>query len=385
MNKIHSSVLALILSIFLIQAADPPYGKTGVSHVTFTPSTTQQLHSLYQTLQNIQKRNDTEKLYNGLDHFLSKSNKSEDEQILEHNFVRPLLTQYQEVIHQEPSYPELPEDDRISKEDYVENFKVLSEEDLNLLLRDKDKYQDNHPQENKTSEELSPPATNGQTYGTIRNSLRRDDHGVTPNDPQEHIGEILPPDFKFDNPVEAPLPHNPLQTRKSYAYNPRSVVTFPVEPSGEGFTRGYRYPKRLRAPYDYLRAEQARETYFEPSARFQTVWGTSRRPRVIFPSDLVQFREPVNSGTAPADDSDWLAPDNALQDLEGADNRDRGEFLLWLVKRLAFLTNPDYVMTQPKPTKLGNTVNKRKCPEKHHQLNLFYYNFHYLNAKKKCS
>lgn len=309
MNKIHSSVLAVILSIFLIQAADPP-------------STTQQLHDLYQTLQNIQKRNDTEKLYNGLDHFLSKSNKSEDEQILEHNFVRPLLTRYQEVIHQEPSYPELPEDERISKEDYVENFKVLTEEDLNLLLRDKDKYQDNYRQENKTSEELSPPATNGQTYGTIRNSLRRDDHGVvTPNDPQEHIGEILPPDFKFDNPVEAPL--HPLQTtRKSYTYNPR--VTFPVEPTGEGFSRGYRYPKRLRAPYDYLRAE----TYFEPSARFQTVWGTSRRPRVIFPSDLVQFREPANSGTAPADDSDWLAPDNVLQDLEGADNRDRGEFLL---------------------------------------------------------
>lgn len=315
MNKIHSSVLALILSIFLIQAADPPYGKTG--HVTFTPSTTRQLHDLYQTLRNIQKRNDTENVYNGLDHFLSKSNKSEDEQILEHNFVRPLLTQYQEVIHQEPTYPD-DSDERISKEDYVENFKVLSDEDLSLLLQDHDKYQDNYRQENK----LSPPAANGQTYGTI--ALRRDDHGVTPNDPQEHIGEILPPDFKFDNHAETPLPHSQMHTRKSYTYSPRNVVAFPVEPSAEGGYRGYRYPsKRLRAPYDYVRAEPARETYYEPSARFQTVW--SRRPRVIFPNDLVQFREPVNSGTAPADEPDWLAADNALQDLEGADNRDRGE------------------------------------------------------------
>lgn len=312
MNKIR--VLALILSIFLIQAADP-YGK---SHVTFTPSTTQQLHKLHETLTNIQKRNDTRKIYN-LDDFLSKSNKSADEQILEHNFVRPLLTQYQEVIHQEPSYPEVEDtDDRISKEDYVENFKVLTDEELDLLLRDKDKYQNNYQKENSTSEELTPPATNGQPYGTIKTSLtRRDDQGVAPGDPEEHIGEILPPDFKFDvSTKETALPN-----RRSYVYNPRSVVSFPVEPSGEDF-RSYRYPKRLRAPY--LRAEQ---TYFDPSARFQTVWGTSRRPRVIFPSDLVQFREPINSGTAPADEPDWLAPDNALQDLEGADNRDRGECL----------------------------------------------------------
>ncbi|XP_066262446.1 uncharacterized protein [Euwallacea similis] len=600
MIKIQSSLLALVLGIFLIQAADPPYEKTTNSFLEFSPTSTprvetftlnnaetnKHLHSLYTTLQNIrrdnfQKNESTRRIYTGLDGFLQKPDKTPDEKILEHNFVRPLLTQYQNIIHKEQPYKEADQSGRISKEDYVENFKILSKDEINLLLHSGEKYQHNegiqgdntnngigngyglslpHSEysienvdssyENKavasseeyevdglkkeksvkvnhfkfegslnnagelklpsvngvnaqtkentakenldlplvalkensfrgdsaassSTEELNPPPSEGQNYGTIRQLLgkaeerelikkiennmspnteiqvkdkrknhssessskqtyeatepsvgidifplesngahqivedrmrslhearskspfggqykndenkdpsltRRDDASIESDD-NEHIGEILPPDFKFEESkvVKDPTtsvanPAPKYLVRKSYAYDDgfypflpqdssRTLVTFPVErfrpdyePSGasaEGYDSSsfsgknrarfnelstYRYPRRLRgllgpfeaassAGYQAVRGEQPRESYFDPSARFQTVWtGSSRRPRVIFPSDLVQFRDPVNSGSAPAEEPDWLAGDNNLQDLEGVDNRDRG-------------------------------------------------------------
>ncbi|XP_066155869.1 uncharacterized protein [Euwallacea fornicatus] len=598
MIKIQSSLLALVLGIFLIQAADPPYEKTTSSFLEFSPTSTprvetvtlnnaesiKHLQSLYTTLQNIrrenvQKNESTKRIYSGLDGFLQKPDKTPDEKILEHNFVRPLLIQYQNIIHKEPPYKEADQSGRISKEDYVENFKILSKDEINLLLHSGEKYQHNqdiqgdntnngiangyglswpqseysiqdvdssyedeaiasseeyevdgfrkekgvevahfkfedslhnagrlklpsingvnaqvkentakenldHPlvalKKNRgdsaapsSTEELNPPPSEGQNYGTIRQLLakaeerdlikkienymssntdiqvkdtrnnhssedsskhtyegpepsigidvlplesngahqiiedrmrslhgirskspfgghyksddnndasltRRDDSSVESED-NEHIGEILPPDFKFEESkvakdlttsVANPAPK--YLVRKSYAYDDgfypflpqdssRTLVTFPVErfrpdyePSGaseEGYDSSsfssknrarfnelstYRYPRRLRGllgpfeaassvGYQAVRGEQPRESYFDPSARFQTVWaGSSRRPRVIFPSDLVQFRDPVNSGSAPAEEPDWLAGDNNLQDLEGVDNRDRG-------------------------------------------------------------
>ncbi|XP_066155868.1 uncharacterized protein [Euwallacea fornicatus] len=597
MIKIQSSLLALVLGIFLIQAADPPYEKTTSSFLEFSPTSTprvetvtlnnaesiKHLQSLYTTLQNIrrenvQKNESTKRIYSGLDGFLQKPDKTPDEKILEHNFVRPLLIQYQNIIHKEPPYKEADQSGRISKEDYVENFKILSKDEINLLLHSGEKYQHNqdiqgdntnngiangyglswpqseysiqdvdssyedeaiasseeyevdgfrkekgvevahfkfedslhnagrlklpsingvnaqvkentakenldHPlvalKKNRgdsaapsSTEELNPPPSEGQNYGTIRQLLakaeerdlikkienymssntdiqvkdtrnnhssedsskhtyegpepsigidvlplesngahqiiedrmrslhgirskspfgghyksddnndasltRRDDSSVESED-NEHIGEILPPDFKFEESkvakdlttsVANPAPK--YLVRKSYAYDDgfypflpqdssRTLVTFPVErfrpdyePSGaseEGYDSSsfssknrarfnelstYRYPRRLRGllgpfeaassvGYQAVRGEQPRESYFDPSARFQTVWaGSSRRPRVIFPSDLVQFRDPVNSGSAPAEEPDWLAGDNNLQDLEGVDNRDR--------------------------------------------------------------
>lgn len=638
MNKFHSSVLALVLSILLIQAADPPVENTTNSLLDSTAKhlltprpqkeienkttgiekTNEHLVHLYNTLKNIQQQaqnESTRRIYNGLDEFLRKPDKSADEKVLENHFVRPLLTEYQDLIHAEPAYDYAESSARISKEDYVENFQILSKEDINVLLHNADKYQQNDFQHDATNgvgsgyglpinansnfgpsndqkpppgekeiditykskennfqnielneftppqqghtvfaansaephrdagadkqksveiaffkwqdnsfdaaqssgSDLAPPAKTGEEYGTIGSSFskaaaneapsnafqinvkddaletnsgdlrpppsdgddygtikaegvtnvektarvnakrvsplidievqsngdsqagkggnryegveapqgidvlpleneefrkrsdhadeekasgpdkntqldtsitRRDDISLETNE-REHIGEILPPGFKFE---ERPIKFNsfPVQhssrrhMRKSYSYDdgfypghnqetPRNLISFPVEryrpdyetsdipsegfepnayPVGKSFSpqdssararfnelAAFRYPRRLRGPsgpYDSahlgfqpIRGEPPREAYFDPSARYQTAWsGPSRRPRVIFPSDLVQFRDPANAGSAPAEEVDWLAGDNSLQDLEGADNRDRGEWTL---------------------------------------------------------
>ncbi|XP_076259399.1 uncharacterized protein LOC143195819 isoform X2 [Rhynchophorus ferrugineus] len=436
MNKIRSSVFAIVLSIFLIQAADPPYPKT-VGSISQAPSSVieqiapqQQkssddpIKSLYNVLQSIQTHNETTKrTYNNVHDFLQQSPKSIQETKLENDFVRPLLTQYQEEIHGEPSYEEVQHSGRISKEDYVDHFKIATKEEIDALIHGADKYQQNlgfyHDQNDNSlsgsdnggdSIDLRPPQS--QLYGdtdskgiehvrgveelplegdridysedkrrTDKNdqvSTRRDDLSVENND-NEHIGEILPPGFQI-NEQKSPsfmvsstrrnLYQYPIvQTRKSYSYDdafqPRTPVAFPVEKyhpeydvtavSGDGFdTSGfiafypgqetltttsfprarfneispYRYPRRLR-PFDGSSGYQAvrqevprREPFFEPSTRYQAWQASSRRPRVIFPSDLVQFREQNTQGVS--EEPEWLVGDGNLQDLEGGEVRDRG-------------------------------------------------------------
>ncbi|XP_076259398.1 uncharacterized protein LOC143195819 isoform X1 [Rhynchophorus ferrugineus] len=435
MNKIRSSVFAIVLSIFLIQAADPPYPKT-VGSISQAPSSVieqiapqQQkssddpIKSLYNVLQSIQTHNETTKrTYNNVHDFLQQSPKSIQETKLENDFVRPLLTQYQEEIHGEPSYEEVQHSGRISKEDYVDHFKIATKEEIDALIHGADKYQQNlgfyHDQNDNSlsgsdnggdSIDLRPPQS--QLYGdtdskgiehvrgveelplegdridysedkrrTDKNdqvSTRRDDLSVENND-NEHIGEILPPGFQI-NEQKSPsfmvsstrrnLYQYPIvQTRKSYSYDdafqPRTPVAFPVEKyhpeydvtavSGDGFdTSGfiafypgqetltttsfprarfneispYRYPRRLR-PFDGSSGYQAvrqevprREPFFEPSTRYQAWQASSRRPRVIFPSDLVQFREQNTQGVS--EEPEWLVGDGNLQDLEGGEVRDR--------------------------------------------------------------
>ncbi|XP_019771291.2 uncharacterized protein LOC109545188 isoform X2 [Dendroctonus ponderosae] len=235
--------------------------------------------------------------------------------------------------------------------------------------------------ENGSGEKVSRPDENNKLDTSL---TRRDDTSLETND-REHIGEILPPGFKFEErPIKVmkfPVQHSSRRhMRKSYTYDdgfysghnqetPRNLISFPAEryrpeyeasdissesfepnnystgksfPTPESSARArfnelaaFRYPRRLRGlsgPYDSahisfqpIRSEPPREAYFDPSARYQTAWSSpSRRPRVIFPSDLVQFRDPANAGSAPAEEVDWLAGDNSLQDLEGADSRDRG-------------------------------------------------------------
>ncbi|XP_060532960.1 uncharacterized protein LOC132705970 isoform X2 [Cylas formicarius] len=164
-------------------------------------------------------------------------------------------------------------------------------------------------------------------------SNRRDDVSVE-DSAKEHIGEILPANYKPQVSNALVLGRYPdRRMRKSYQYDesfkplspPAPIVRKPITFPGEGFDgtkarhelNAYRYPRRLRGPYDSF------QPYYDPSARYQTFPGSSRRPRVIFPSDLVQFREPATSGNH-QEEVDWLAGDNSLQDLQEQDTRDRG-------------------------------------------------------------
>lgn len=382
MNKIHSRILALVLSIFLIHAADPPVqNPTGAFIQYLTPSNqteniqqtieenTEKLKIFHDYLINIKNESaeketqtqnsgdkDESTNHDAINRFLQRERKTEYEKLLEKDFIRPLLKLYEQHIHQKPDYTIGNSSDlaRISKEDYVEDFKVLSKDDLNLLIHGGETYQDNHKQ--ITDQQIT----------------RRDD--TVDGNHDEHIGEILPPGYqpqpvkphRFSSPIRRFYYQPSIRSRKSYEENFknfRKPVVFPgerfrpeYEPSGfssEGFepdshyrpesydinteesrtlftrpTRlglppsevsGFRLPRRLRYPENF--PPTAREPYW------QTPWASSRRPRVIFPSDLVAFREPNGNQEEP----DWLAGDNNLQDIQEQDTRDRGNFFYVII------------------------------------------------------
>ncbi|KAJ3649177.1 hypothetical protein Zmor_020932 [Zophobas morio] len=349
MNKIHSRLLALVLSIFLIHAADPPVQRPSGAFINYLPKN-RTVNNEGDYLINVKNesseketatkipQSDNEELRNhdAINRFLQRERKTEYEKLLEKDFIRPLLRLYEQHIHREPDYITGNSSglERISKEDYVENFKILSKDEIDLLIHGDETYQRNHDQ---------------QVEQTIN---RRDDTVERSRD--EHIGEILPPSLPNSHrfgPVRRFYYQPAIRSRKSYDEQPfkpiRKPITFPgdrfrseYEPSGfssEGFepehpysderslfnrpsrpglppneVSGFRLPRRLRHPEG-----------FPPTARepfWQAPWASSRRPRVIFPSDLVSFREPSGNQEEP----DWLAGDNNLQDIQEQDTRDRG-------------------------------------------------------------
>jgi hypothetical protein len=369
MNKIHSRLLALVLSIFLIQAADPPVQKPAGAFIQYLPKdenversierNTEKLKVFHDYLVNI-KNDSSEKEtrtenpridnsdgsanHDAINRFLQRERKTEYEKLLEKDFIRPLLKLYERQLHRDPDYIiGNSSGSRISKEDYVEDFKILSKDELNVLVHGGETFQRNHDQ----------------------HASRRDDTVEPSRD--EHIGEILPPRYQSApkahrfGPIRRFYHQHPVRSRKSYeeqsGFKPfRKPITFPgerfrpeYEPSGfssEGFesdgpyyrpdafetneesrssysrpTRlglppsevaGFRLPRRLRHPEGF--PTTAREPYWQSS------WASARRPRVIFPSDLVAFREPGGNQEEP----DWLAGDNNLQDIQETDTRDRG-------------------------------------------------------------
>ncbi|VEN35159.1 unnamed protein product [Callosobruchus maculatus] len=279
--------------------------------------------------------------------------KSAYEKLLDKEFIRPLLKLYEKQIHYQPDY-EIANGNstgRISKEDYVEDFKVLSKDELEMLMYGGEKYQanQNHDAENQQNLDTGNDSVSSASEGnTSTNGIRRDDVSVPENNDKEHIGEILPPEFKKTQQAY-PQTHrrvyhqiifNPAnyRMRKSYDYNdraeiPRIPLTFPTAPSSEGLDGAgyhrvprinlpppelYRAPRRFRG-YRESFNEGPPHPYFDPSARYHNGW-TARRPRVIFPTDLVAFRDATNNQEQ---EPDWLAGDNNLQDIQEPDVRDR--------------------------------------------------------------
>lgn len=294
------------------------------------------------------------------------------ERLLDKDFIRPLLKLYEKQIHYEPQEGYASgngtSSGRISKEDYVEDFKVLSKEELDTLMygsggnadaeTSKRDYRNIQRLLNSgnTDDETNKDFTDGSN--DVNKPARRDDSSLEDNNDKEHIGEILPPNYSSNQHRFAPTNRRNLKQiiyssgyrmRKSYEYDdrsemPRIPVTFPSGSSAEGndayhsenyrqevyqrsprlvipLGEGYRTPRRFRG---YAEGFQP---YFDPSARYQMAW-SSRRPRVIFPTDLVAFRDPLQSQSQNQNqeqEPDWLAGDNTLQDIQEQDVRDRGE------------------------------------------------------------
>ncbi|KAJ8955767.1 hypothetical protein NQ318_008641, partial [Aromia moschata] len=439
MNKIHSGILALVMSIFLIQAADPPYEKTTgsflqffpitvtsprvltpIQQVTLPPSLSQQYLTDYSGADLQKNQEDLQRFHDYLSRIHNETQNAEtttasavDDKLGKPDALNEFLRKKGKEIHQEHDYVigNLSASRRISKEDYVDELRVLSKEELDMLIHGSEVYQQNHYDNEEEDQRV--------TEDLDRNIMRRDDSTLEVNSDQEHIGEILPPNFKDDSNQPQISQHrhrfSPIQRhyhqvgygprlpsyrmRKSYEFdepftpltspshtytseNPdlprRKPISFPgerfrpeYEPTGissEGFDKvgfpsektnqhnrpegfepsgrnsedsrpgyirtprpnfpptevtGFRLPRRFRGHREHAEGFQptARDPYHDPSARYQTAW-SSRRPRVIFPTDLVSFRDPLQNQNQ-EQEADWLAGDNNLQDIQEQDVRDR--------------------------------------------------------------
>lgn len=296
---------------------------------------------------------------------------------------------------------------RISKEDNMEDIKQLTKEDLDTLAshptvfqnpfdiqeekgiyRDGDKLEDNSSSKIEQSGDV-----------TTQTSIRRDDNGLLDNNPQdEHIGEILPSNYKTiqDKYFTTDNQHfqsigkrnhfmysNTIQRRGRKSYDYEDLYRYPdsrfrsirfrpdyvatssgtdvFEPISFPDEQSYKYRDQRDYPvadenrmytrparYNYIPSEAAmrfphrqryRDLYESNEKEAQVPWRGlvySRRPRVIFPSDLVAFREQNQ------DDQDYLAGDSNLQDLQQQDTRDRGEYVTLDIKFIVISFSPPF-------------------------------------------
>ncbi|CAG9864949.1 unnamed protein product [Phyllotreta striolata] len=373
MNRIHSSILALVMCIFLIQATDPPYEKpTGnfvnffrmkMPAVIFAPFLTDEAErktisdrqflstELQPPTMDPQELRPPE-----LDNFNNNYNNNNNNNNNGNNNNNPgvysTLQDYDYVSSQDnptdnlklPLYPPIhpapatspgantnenigevsnwsDDSPKNSSEERLPNkYEELIEQDFIkplLKLYEKVIHQDDNSSQvaqNSTDYNRKESSQLNAINSLIKSPLRRDDVDVVENHRKEHIGEILPVDPR----------HNFIQHRLSRTneYTHGVPIVFPSEvaPEIEGFRgsrSGLTFLEHFRVPRRY---NKYREVFFDPSARYQTAW-SPRRPRVIFPTDQVAFRDPVQSQEL---DAEWLAGDNSLQDLQEQDVRDRG-------------------------------------------------------------
>nr|XP_022921224.1 uncharacterized protein LOC111429520 isoform X2 [Onthophagus taurus] len=456
MNKIHSAVLAIVLSVFLIQATDPPYEKPYTSllpHLTgkgFPPhpfiksdesvtvekivNNTKDLKELEEYLSNIQKEANDGKTetYDTINKFLQKDGKTDYEKLLERDFIRPLLKLYDQNETTTPIPQTNAETNalRISKEDNIYDIQTLTKEELNTFLENPHTYQvppefteddhqitDNENAESHQNErfkridtsenfqdddiqntfskddikalmenaksfektnQTSLPKSELESSESLESRdsiehkestevalIRRDDSFLDTVNDNEHIGEILPPEYDITQEQQNVNKRTSILRRRNYNtlyrngrqfedpryLDPRyRAIRFKppseFEPSGvdeslvyaENHHYHYRdqytealsddsrmYTRPARFPFvpQEARFPRYKEMFYDQPGRDQSgpdqqsSWRAVRRPRVIFPSDTVTFKD------APQEEQ-FLAPDTNLQDLQLVDTRDRG-------------------------------------------------------------
>ncbi|XP_018330910.1 uncharacterized protein LOC108740895 isoform X1 [Agrilus planipennis] len=410
MRVIHSGILAVILSIFLIQAADPPYEKSTGSFLShqfdqLISATKLPLFNINSPLNDdVSKRTrlqhlpETSSLNENTEaprinstttpiSLIMKDNNAEDVEN-QKEFLEPLLRLYENDLHNNLDSLNITE--RISKEDEkVEELKYLTKEELDFLMNP---YNTNDPLYNRNkpyNEEVTNNVARRVDDGTLPSSISPD---------KEHIGEILPSNFNnFPSPSQRSLKNvlsfHPVRRTIPIIVRRRMYITKPYHSNRilkksfdsqhyyRPFSFPYEDPSKFRRPmkfledvanvrseYDYsfiptagftddaphktsnskpdIVPDGTRTGYARPSAvsviqnRYRNVrtqkglivrdpatdssnwqgnsWKVSRRPRVIFPSDLVAFKE-TNQ-----EEPDWLGADANLQDIQQNDIKDRG-------------------------------------------------------------
>lgn len=338
MKRLHSSLLTIVMSIFLIQAIDPPYERNTGSliHVELrkiglpnekielknerfadekttsvekglktVEENTESLIKLQEYLNKIKKDRpsikESKEEVEIIERFLKRKGKTEYEKLLEKDFVRPLLKLYenQELLNSNDTLKEVEVVKRISKEDNVEDLRSLTKEELDLLLHSDHYYQD--PEGYQEHDEVQ-----FNTFGKDHQPIRRDDL-YRPEDDKEHIGEILPPNFntknRFLDIVTQPsrYPYNARNFRKSYD---EQVYRSPSYSEGDLYR--YRKPIRLQGerfrpeyePSDFDDEIPIRQHYrnladqFEVSASFDESRSKYVRSRYPFSSDVQGYRIP---------------------------------------------------------------------------------------------
>lgn len=396
MNKIHSGILAIVMSIFLIQATDPPSDKSTGSFLAQAPSPLRRLtvpnaveikHLAFESLAN--RRVQT---------FVPTQIPVKVE--APGTTISPIVTKTNTT-------------DFEKKENSSITFESVKPSRLDEFLFD--------PPENQTLDsQLFDVLVDTNPIiedNTQKNLLRRDDliSGINDN---EHIGEILPNDYNKGthvnqapnhayNPRQSVQPaarqqrtqrqnwprrnfdesfrqnqfnpsvnsqnsnnnHNRKRFRQDYNeqgpefelsgfedptnyrqfdYEPQASENFAqpirVQPNrflaSEAGPASYRIPRRQRGYREmFFQSPIYREPFFE--SHFPSWEGQvgNRRPRVIFPTDLVAFRDTANlvpnpsglsgpSGPSGVDkEPDLLSGDGNLQDIQQqSDNRERGQF-----------------------------------------------------------
>ncbi|XP_018330911.1 uncharacterized protein LOC108740895 isoform X2 [Agrilus planipennis] len=409
MRVIHSGILAVILSIFLIQAADPPYEKSTGSFLShqfdqLISATKLPLFNINSPLNDdVSKRTrlqhlpETSSLNENTEaprinstttpiSLIMKDNNAEDVEN-QKEFLEPLLRLYENDLHNNLDSLNITE--RISKEDEkVEELKYLTKEELDFLMNP---YNTNDPLYNRNkpyNEEVTNNVARRVDDGTLPSSISPD---------KEHIGEILPSNFNnFPSPSQRSLKNvlsfHPVRRTIPIIVRRRMYITKPYHSNRilkksfdsqhyyRPFSFPYEDPSKFRRPmkfledvanvrseYDYsfiptagftddaphktsnskpdIVPDGTRTGYARPSAvsviqnRYRNVrtqkglivrdpatdssnwqgnsWKVSRRPRVIFPSDLVAFKE-TNQ-----EEPDWLGADANLQDIQQNDIKDR--------------------------------------------------------------
>lgn len=163
------------------------------------------------------------------------------------------------------------------------------------------------------------------SVGVPRNSYDFGDMYRMYTDPRRYRKIRFRPDYSESGLGGDMFEPMPFSEDQSYRY--RDQREYPTNDESRMYVRPSRYSYvPLHASGSFPQKQRFRDSFYESKEKDSQVnWrglgGYGRRPRVIFPSDIVAFRE-TNQ-----DEQDYLAGDSNLQDIQQQDTRDRGEYI----------------------------------------------------------
>lgn len=325
MRRIQSFLISIVMSILLTQAVDPPY-------------------------QDKTQRITEHQLINRL---LQSNGRSQYARLLQREEIQPLLKLYDS--NNNFSRPQVLEEHPDIIQDQGKIDKLLRRNDNTYTFDEEDKQLHTH-----VTELLKRYNNNKRIINNYKNSPAPS--ATLAGEPQQQNEQKHPEVFKpstllsieqnkkkYDFNPDVPLgpiarqtapgeydarfqPYEPDQFYpQSYGFAPEQPRFDPfgenfADPRYHRFRYGFRSPRKLpqreRGNRELFQAEfgpSGRDAYYEHGiSPWKGSW-RARGPRVIFPTDLVSFRE--------QQEPDFLAGDQSLQELQEPEREpDRGEF-----------------------------------------------------------